>query len=139
MKVLVMGLPGAGKTTFASGLARLLNAVWWNADAVRDSFSTHGMTRADRILQAGRMAFLCDQVTKTGAIAVADFVCPLEACRIMFNADYTVWLDTINEGRFDDTNKMFEPPLFFDMRITTKSEINSAIERCTINVLRNRT
>ena len=34
-KILIMGLPGAGKTTLASELVPLLNAKWLNADEVR--------------------------------------------------------------------------------------------------------
>jgi adenylylsulfate kinase len=38
-KILIMGLPGAGKTTLATALAPLLNAVVFNADAVRTNLS----------------------------------------------------------------------------------------------------
>jgi adenylylsulfate kinase len=67
--------------------------------------------------QAMRMKFLADGVVKAGKIAVADFVCPTEAARKEFNPDFTVWMDTIKEGRFEDTNKMFERPASFDYHV----------------------
>ena len=63
------------------------------------------------------MKHLCDGVEMTGKIAVADFVCPTEAARRQFNADFVVWMDTIEAGRFDDTNKMFEKPEIVDYHV----------------------
>lgn len=112
MKILIMGLPGSGKTTLARELAKKLNAVHWNADAVRANLNTHlGFSEADRIEQARRMGWLCDQVVAAGQIAIADFVCPTPATRAAFGiTDCTIWVDTIKEGRFEDTNRMFVAP-----------------------------
>ena len=60
--------------------------------------------------QAQRMRHLADGVVLAGKIAVADFVCPTEAARAEFAPDYTVWMDTIQAGRYEDTNAMFEQP-----------------------------
>ena len=38
-KILIMGLPGAGKTTLARELAPLLRAVLFNADEVRKTLN----------------------------------------------------------------------------------------------------
>lgn len=110
IKILIMGLPGSGKTTLAKPLAELLGAVHLNADAIREEYDDWDFTPEGRIRQAMRMRYLADGVVKAGRIAVADFVCPTEKARQEFAADFTVWMDTIKEGRFEDTNRMFEPP-----------------------------
>jgi adenylylsulfate kinase len=110
-KILMMGLPGSGKTTLAKALAPKLKAVHWNADAVRANINSHlGFSEADRIEQARRMGWLCDQVTANGNWAIADFVCPTPDTRKAFGDCTLIWVDTIKEGRFEDTNKLFVPP-----------------------------
>jgi adenylylsulfate kinase len=110
MKILIFGLPGSGKSTLAEPLAELISGVWLNADAIRKEYDDWDFTPEGRMRQAMRMKFLADGVVKAGKIAVADFVCPTEAARLEFAPDFTVWMDTIKEGRFEDTNKMFERP-----------------------------
>lgn len=117
MKILIFGLPGSGKSTLAEPFAKLVGGVWLNADAVRKEYDDWDFTPEGRMRQAMRMKFLADGVVKAGKIAVADFVCPTEAARAEFAPDYTVWMDTIAEGRFEDTNDMFEPPEKVDYHI----------------------
>jgi len=81
-KILIMGLPGSGKTTLALHLSRRLNAVHFNADAVRHNINRDlGFEPADRIEHARRMGWLCDRVTATGSYAIADFICPTDETR----------------------------------------------------------
>ena len=110
MKILICGLPGSGKSTLAEPFANLLGGVWINADAVRKHYDDWDFSPEGRMRQAMRMKFLADGVVMAGKIAVTDFVCPTEAARKEFGADFTVWMDTIAEGRFEDTNRMFEKP-----------------------------
>ena len=110
-KILIMGLPGSGKTTLAKLLAHRLNAVHFNADEVRANINRDlGFSVPDREEHARRMGWLCDQVVSAGHYAVADFVCPTKATRAAFGAAFIVHMNTIREGRFADTNALFEAP-----------------------------
>jgi adenylylsulfate kinase len=118
MKILIMGLPGSGKSTLAAPFAQLVNGVWLNADAVRKEYDDWDFTPEGRIRQAQRMRYLADGVVRAGQVAVADFVCPTEQARTEFAPDYTVWMDTIKAGRFEDTNRMFVPPSHVDYHVS---------------------
>jgi adenylylsulfate kinase len=115
-----MGLPGSGKTTLAKFLVPMFNAVWLNADEVRKEADDWDFSPEGRIKQANRMKTLAQESIDKNRVVVADFVCPTETTRTDFGADYTVWMDTIKECRFDDTNQMFEPPKKYDFKIGYK-------------------
>jgi adenylylsulfate kinase len=120
-KILIMGLPGAGKTTLAKVLAPRLNAVHFNADEVRANVNKDlGFSLTDRIEQARRMGWLCDQVVSAGCCAIADFICPTLATREAFIAGgdaFIIWVDRIEHGAFEDTNRMFVPPDRVDLQV----------------------
>jgi adenylylsulfate kinase len=117
-KILIMGLPGAGKTTLARIVKLQLGAVLFNADEVRSNINKDlGFSLDDRIEQARRMGWLCDRVVEAGGVAVADFVCPTQETRAAFGDAFVVWVDRIEESRFRDTNNLFVAPENVDLRI----------------------
>ena len=115
-----MGLPGAGKTTLADELAPVLNAKRLNADEVRKAANDWDFSEEGRTRQAKRMADFALQLKNEENYVVADFICPTPKARSLFPADYVVWVDTIKEGRFDDTNKMFVKPEKYDFHVLTQ-------------------
>ena len=119
-----MGLPGSGKTTLANELGPILNAKRLNADEVRKEANDWDFSEDGRIRQAKRMADFAIKLKKDGSYVIADFICPTPEARKLFPADYIVWVDTITEGRFSDTNKMFVKPDKYDFHVTTQDATN---------------
>jgi energy-coupling factor transporter ATP-binding protein EcfA2 len=123
-RILIMGLPGSGKTTLAEKLLQLLEdsgktVTWFNADEVRKQFDDWDFSEQGRIRQSKRMYDLAE--TCGTDYALCDFVAPLIEMRHNFKADWTIWMDTIREGRYADTNKMFIEPDIYDFRITEQN------------------
>ena len=119
--ILIMGLPGAGKTTLADELAPKLNAKRLNADEVRKAANDWDFSEEGRKRQAKRMADFAMELKNQGNYVVADFICPTPEARKLFPADFVIWVDTIKEGRFEDTNQMFVKPEKFDFHVTTQN------------------
>ena len=124
--ILIMGLPGAGKTTLADELAILINAKRLNADEIRKAANDWDFSAEGRIRQSKRMWEKAQEFKKKGYNVIADFIAPTPAARALFPADYVVWVDTIEEGRFEDTNKMFIKPDKYNFHVTTKDAKNWA-------------
>ena len=126
-----MGLPGSGKTFLTERLAPLLDAAWYNADKVREMANDWDFSKEGRERQSNRMKTFADFEKLHGRFVICDFVCPTEETRSNFDADITVWMDTIKEGRFEDTNKLFEDPkevTFHIQEWNDKNHINIAYE-----------
>ena len=118
--ILIMGLPGAGKTTLANELAKLIEAKRLNADEIRKVANDWDFSEEGRKRQSKRMADAALKLKNEGHNVIADFICPTPEARKIFPADYIVWVDTIKEGRFEDTNQMFVKPENFDFHVTTQ-------------------
>ena len=116
-----MGLPGSGKTTLANELAPLINAKRINADEVRKKANDWDFSEEGRTRQSKRMAVLAKKLNEDGSYVVADFICPTPEARSLFPADYIVWVDTIKEGRFEDTNQMFVKPERYNFHVTSQN------------------
>ena len=115
-----MGLPGSGKTTLANELGPMLKAKRLNADEVRKEANDWDFSEQGRKRQAKRMADFASKMREDGSYVLADFICPTPEARSLFPADYIIWIDTIKEGRFEDTNQMFVNPKKFDFHVTTQ-------------------
>ena len=119
-----MGLPGSGKTYLAQRLQPLLRAAWYNADKLREMASDSDFSKEGRIRQSLRMRAFADFESKQGRTVICDFICPTKETRKNFAPDVVIWLDTIKEGRFEDTNALFEEPTNYDFRITEWNDKN---------------
>jgi len=118
--ILIMGLPGAGKTTLANELSKLIECKRLNADEIRKAANDWDFSEEGRKRQARRMSDAAIKIKKEGNNVIADFICPTPASRELFPADYIIWVDTIKEGRFEDTNQMFVKPEKFNFHVTTQ-------------------
>ena len=120
MIILIMGLPGSGKTTLAKKLTPMFNAVWLNADEIRKEVNDWDFSEQGRLKQSIRMKIQALKAKSKNRNVIADFICPTEQTRKEFNADYTIWVDTIKTGKYEDTNKIFETPSKYDFKVTHK-------------------
>ena len=119
-----MGLPGSGKTYLSERPQPLLECAWFNADKVRSMAGDWDFSEIGRSRQSLRMRAIADFESSHDRLVICDFVCPTKETRKIFDADITIWLDTIQEGRFEDTNALFEPPERVDFHIKEWNDHN---------------
>ena len=119
-----MGLPGSGKTFLTERLVPLLNAAWYNADKLREMSNDWDFSNEGRLRQSKRMRTFADFEKSNQRFVVCDFVCPTKETRDNFDPDILIWMDTIKEGRFEDTNRLFENPDKVDFHITEWNDHN---------------
>lgn len=134
IKILIFGLPGSGKTTLAKELSKQINAIHLNADEMRNNVWTDlTFEYKDRLIQSKRMSALSDLLNKQGYSTIADFVCPTEETRIVFGKAFTIFVDRIKYSKYEDTNKLFEKPTYYDVHIkygiTLKKQLNIIKEK----------
>lgn len=148
MKILIMGLPGSGKTFLAKELHNQISLLgrsvsWFNADIIREKYNDWDFTKEGRIRQSVRMNELSNE--SGSDFVICDFVAPLPEMRDNYKADLVVWVDTLTESRFEDTNQMFTNPEKYDIRVTEQNceywssvilnSINSNNSNNVINIL----
>ena len=119
MKILIMGLSGSGKTFLSKLLQKELSCAWYNADKLREMANDWDFSDEGRNRQSFRMKALADFEKENGRTVICDFICPTKEAREIFNADYCIWMDTIKESKFKDTDKIFENPKQFDLKISS--------------------
>ena len=124
MKILIMGLPGSGKTYLAERLQPLLNAAWYNADKVREMANDWDFSPEGRVRQSLRMKNLADFEKEHNRTVLCDFVCPTKETQNIFHPDIIIWMNTIKKGRYEDTNKMFENPTNVDYEVNEFNDKN---------------
>ena len=134
MKILFMGLPGAGKTYLSERVSKILDCAWYNADNVRHMAKDWDFSKEGRVRQSQRMRTFADFEKSHDRNVICDFVCPTKETRKEFDADIVVWVNTIESGRFENTNSIFEPPKEVDYVVETRYN-DSDIKKLTEEIL----
>ena len=121
-KILIMGLPGSGKTTLASKLVPIMKAKWLNADKIRSEANDWDFSNEGRIRQSKRMRNLSDFESKNNRVSICDFICPTEETRQIFKPDFLIWMNSVSSSNFHDTDSIFQEPKIYDYKIDSKNE-----------------
>ncbi len=118
MKILIMGLSGSGKTFLSKLLQKELSCAWYNADNLREMAGDWDFSNEGRKRQSYRMKSIADFEKENGRNVICDFICPTKEARKIFDADYTIWMDTVKESSYKDTDLIFQEPQNIDLRIS---------------------
>tara|TARA_B100001063_G_C16752378_1_gene551004 strand:+ start:1319 stop:1732 length:414 start_codon:yes stop_codon:yes gene_type:complete len=133
-KILIIGLPGSGKTTLAKKLLLFLNADWLNADVVRKKFNDWDFSQKGVLRQSKRMKALANKSKKK--IVIADFVCPYEKGRKIFKPNYLIWMNTVKKGRFSTFDTSFEIPN--NCNFIIRKKIKDIHKKIIVNIFENK-
>jgi adenylylsulfate kinase len=131
MIIQIIGLPGSGKTALANGLKEKLSVIHLNADEIRATVNSDlGFSTKDRVEQARRLGAIARLLNKQDHDVIVDFVCPtLETREAFGKPDILIWVDRIEAGRFEDTNKLWEAPLgIVDLHIPFGMSIKTEVQ-----------
>lgn len=138
MIIQIIGQAGSGKTSLAQELVKRVHGIHINADKVRADLNKDlSFTLDDRIENARRLGAVARLLDEQGHIVIVDFICPTKETRDAFGIpDFLIWIDRIDKGRFEDTNKMWEDPDYYDVRIvaglTIEEEVQEVIKECAL-------
>tara|TARA_B100000212_G_scaffold337277_1_gene311856 strand:- start:53 stop:490 length:438 start_codon:yes stop_codon:yes gene_type:complete len=140
MNILIYGLPTSGKSTLAEKIISITgaeNVKHINADKVRTAWSDWNFDEMSRVRQAKRMHGIANLNAIEGVNTIVDFVCPFEDYRQLPAWDYKIWMDTITEGPYEDTNKIFEKPAFHtvDLVVTSWEEVDDVAKNIADMIL----
>ena len=140
MNILIYGLPTSGKSTLAEKIISITgaeNVKHINADKVRTAWSDWNFDEMSRVRQAKRMHGIANLNAIEGVNTIVDFVCPFEDYRQLPAWDYKIWMDTITEGPYEDTNKIFEKPAFHtvDLVVTSWKEVDDVAKNIADMIL----
>ena len=130
-----MGLSGSGKTFLSKLLQKELSCAWYNADNIREMANDWDFSDQGRMRQSKRMRALADFEKENERFVICDFICPTKKAREIFDADYCIWMNTIKESNYKDTDKIFEEPKKYNLMISAWNEYSpSQIAKLIKNV-----
>jgi adenylylsulfate kinase len=123
MKILIMGLSGAGKSELAKELHSLfqkheITSIRINGDEVRQANNDWDFTPDGRVRQAQRMARLAKK--SEAQFVIADFIAPTKETRDIFNPDMLIWLDTVRSSKYTNTDVVFQNPKNYQFKVKKK-------------------
>ena len=110
-KILICGLSGSGKTFLAEELAPRIDAIRLNNDDIRDGpHAEIGWAEEARIEHAHKVGQWANMIVCQGHHVIVDMICPTEETRAAFDADFTIYVDTVSKSQYADTDALFVPP-----------------------------